>query len=96
MFYLFMDLLFEVPDDPPTFLDIDWNTFLHWPGLGDKPALSDGLVLALGPGHQVLHRPGHGHADLLLHPPALLPGHGATLDVLLDRRSQRGPVTVDI
>ena len=70
-----MDLLLEVPDDPPTLLNIHWNTFLLGPRLGDKPALRHGFVLALGPGHQVLHRPGHRDTNLLLHPPALLPGH---------------------
>ena len=73
--YLFMDLLFEVSDDPPTLLNIHGNTFLLWPRLGDKPALGDGLLLTLVPGHQVLHRPRPGDTDLLLHPPALLPGH---------------------
>ena len=70
-----MDLLLEVSDNPPTLLNIHGNTFLLWPRLGDKPALSDGFVLALGPGHQVLHRPSHGDTNLLLHPSALLPGN---------------------
>ena len=70
-----MDLLLEAPDDPPAFLDIHGNTFLLGPRLGDEPALGDGLVLALVPGHQVLHWPGHGNTNLLLHPPALLSGN---------------------
>ena len=56
-----MDLLLEVPDDPPTLLNIHGNTFLLRPCLGDKPALGDGFVLALVPGDQVLHGSGHGH-----------------------------------
>ena len=70
-----MDLLLEVSDNPPTLLNIHGNTFLLWPRLGHKPALGDGLVLALVPGHQVLHWPGHGNTNLLLPPPALLSGN---------------------